>query len=234
MDKYMPFQPPTNITGPDGVNRVPQGSFPSDVGMQFTQYNPNQQMQQQNQQMPQGMSYLPNSQPDMYGYGMGQNMDDNSQFKLDGLRILTELKHSLLGEIQNSMTGGYDKISDPMLSGQGVGKIIQILSFSIANVDHRLTKLSIDAINVSLKETRNNLRKELILNPIYRPRENIPLTVSEIRIILEEVCQCKESLLKRSLDGFTVSKNNFSEQHTYMHQDGNQQQGGGFMGKIFR
>jgi len=231
----MPFQPPTNITGPDGINRVPQGSFPSDTGMPFTQYNPNQQIQQQNQQMPQGMAYLPSQQADTYGYGYGQNQDSEVQFKLDGSRILNEIKHSLLGEIYDSQTGNYIKVGNPLVSMAGVGKIIQILSFSVGNVDMRLSKISIGSINDALKETRNNLRRELILNSIYRPDPQVPLSVAEIRIILEEITLCKETLLKRSVDGFTVAKSNFSEMHSYQHLDPGQQQGGGFgLGKIFR
>jgi len=214
---------------------VPQGSFPSDVGMQFTQYNPNQQMQQQNQQMPQGMAYMPQDSMSTYGYGAGNSQEEFVQFKLDGSRILNEIKHSLLGEIYDSQTGNYIRVGNPLVSMAGVGKIIQILSFSVGNVDMRLSKLSILSINDALKETRHNLRRELILNPVYRPDPQVPLSVAEIRIILEEITLCKETLLKRSVDGFTVAKSNFSEMHSYQHLDPGQQQGGGFgLGKIFR
>lgn len=200
------------------------GGLPSDTGKpktRFTSQNYNvvngQQYVEQQPQFMDGAEYV--------GGAMRSN-EEEVQFKLDGARILDSLQHSLLGEVWDVTSGSWKRVANPLLSKLGVGKVLQIISFSMANVDHRLTKLGIDAINFSLVETRNNLRRQLMLDPVFRISPEIPLPVHDIKVILEEVCECKESLLKRSLDGFTVHQTGHSEQHTYHHQDDYKQGGG--------
>jgi len=198
--------------------------LPSDAGKpksnfvnKFSNNINNQQFVEQQPQFMDGAEYV--------GSAMRAN-EEEVQFKLDGARILDSLQHSLLGEVWDITEGRWKKVSDPLLSPKGVGKVLQILSFSMANVDHRLTKLGIDAINFSLIETRNNLRRQLMLDPVFRVNYDTPLPIHDIKVVLEEVCECKESLLKRSLDGFTVHQTGHSEQHTYHHQDDYKQGGG--------
>jgi len=201
--------------------------LPGDRGRQFAQ--PEEQQIPMEAIQP-GMSYTgDNMNPDV---NMSQReTEDMSQFKLDGSRILDNLQKSLMGFIYDPNHCKWKRIAEPLLSPLGVGRIIQILNFSMGNIDHRLSKWGIDSINESLFLFRRNLRHELMLNPIYRinPKEELP--VSTIRIVLEECYGCKESLLKRSLDGFTVRETGHSESHSYVH---NPNQGGSRFPNIFK
>lgn len=170
---------------------------------------------------------------EQYVGGALRSNEEEIQFKLDGARILDSLQHSLLGEVWDVTEGKWKRVSKPLLSKEGVGKVVQIISFSVANVDHRLTKLGIDSINFSMIETRNNLRRQLMLDPVFRVNSSKPLSVYDIKVVLEEVCECKESLLKRSLDGFTVHQTGHVESHTYTHQD-DYKKNGGMIGKLFK
>ena len=200
--------------------------LPSDMGKQFSygtgQIPPNA--------VQPGMVYTgDNINPDV---GINsRETEELTSLKLDGARILDSLQHSLMGFIYDPGCNKWKKVSEPLISPAGVGRLVQILSFSIGNVDHRLSKWGIDSVNESLMATRRNLRHELMLNPIFRFQPNEPLSVSVIRIVLEEVFECKESLLKRSLDGFTVRETGHSETHQFVH---NPQQQSGFFPNIFR
>ena len=211
--------------------RMNDMGLPGDVGLPKSEWMGERRKQVSNvgevynEEMPQG--------GEQYVGGAVRANEEEIQFKLDGARILDSLQHSLLGEVWDITEGKWKRISRPLLSVDGVGKVVQIISFSVANVDHRLTKLGIDSINFSMIETRNNLRRQLMLDPLFRIHQNAPLSVYDIKVILEEVCECKESLLKRSLDGFTVHQTGHVESHTYNHQD-DYKNNGGMIGKLFK
>lgn len=228
-EKYQPFQQPTQ------PNPFMTGGFPSDEGRLRTSYTPQPKREPQLEPQPEPIpEYMPSS---LYGSPdtntQSTAAEELSQFKLDGSRILHNLQHSLMGEIYDPTANRWVKIAEPLVSSAGCGRIIQILSFGVGNVDNRLSKIGIQPINDSLYYSRRNLRWDLMLNEIYRKNPNEPLPVSTIRIILEECFLCKEALLKRSVDGFTVKETGKQESvtHTYNHA----QDGSGFgIGKIFR